>query len=638
MKSRLSKFIFLGGIPVVLFSLMMGLSSCTETKTNKPAPTVAVNPTTTSGLAGAVVTASVQIDSPEGGNLLSILVNGQANSTLPDVTLDGSASQTVNVNFTIPNNAANGNTFLITFQATDKKSQASQLATLLVTVSAIPNKPIIDVPAGNITTNTTWTRGNIYRLNGFVRVGTDAIPSGGTSPISSNSTTLTIESGTVIYGKTGTPGGTLIIHRGSRLVANGTASQPIIFTSDKVPGQKKSGDWGGVVLCGNSTINNVGALGAGIAELEGGYGGYYGGGASASATDNSGSLSYVRIEYAGYPINPNQELNGLTLGGVGSGTSLSFIQVTYANDDSFEWFGGTVNATNIIAYKGIDDDFDTDNGYSGRVQFGLGIRDAIISDQSGSNGFESDNDGTGSNNTPVTSAVFSNMTIIGPKASAGTTIGTQFQNGAHLRRNTQQDIINSFITAYPTGFFIDGTNGGAITNATNGTLVLNNNVLAGVGSWGGNGFGTATTADENNVPGLPNSPNSNFGAPPRGRIVSAGAIASGSNPFQNGVFTVTEQQINSQNALPWFRTNNTVLANASTLNINSNIFEPLNGTPTLLPGAGSPLLTGAVFTNFPTGANINAGFQAVDYEGAFGTTDWTIGWVNWNPALTDYSK
>jgi hypothetical protein len=74
------------------------------------------------------------------------------------------------------------------------------------------------------------------------------------------------------------------------------------------------------------------------------------------------------------------------------------------------------------------------------------------------------------------------------------------------------------------------------------------------------------------------------------------------------------------------------------LNINSNIFEPLNGTPTLLPGAGSPLLTGAVFTNFPTGANINAGFQAVDYEGAFGTTDWTIGWVNWNPALTDYSK
>jgi hypothetical protein len=633
MKNKLSKIVLLWSAPALTLALAIGFSSCTKTETNKPAPIVTVTPATTSNLAGAVVTASVQVDSPEGGQTLSILVNGQANSTLPDVTLDGTASQIIPISFTIPASAPVGGSYIITFQATDKKNQQSGVGIFAVSVSAVPSKTIVDVPAGNITANTTWTKDKIYRLNGFVRVGTDVIASGATSPTSSTPTTLTIEAGTVIYGKTGTPGGTLIIQRGSKLIANGTASEPIIFTSEKAPGQKKSGDWGGVVICGQADINISGTLGTKIAELEGGYGAYYGGGAAFSNTDNSGSLSYVRIEYAGYPINPNQEINGLTLAGVGSGTSLSFIQVTYANDDSFEWFGGAANATNLIAYKGIDDDFDTDNGFSGKVQFGLGIRDAIVSDQSGSNGFESDNDGAGSSNTPVTSAVFSNMTMIGPKATSSTTIGTQFQNGAHLRRNTQQKIINSFITAYPTGVFIDNSLGspGAVGNATSAALVLSNNILAGVTNWGGNGFGTASTTDENSVSGLPFSPNSNAAAPPRGRMVSAGAITSGSNPFVNGVFTVNELQVNAQSAINWFRVSNTILKSYADAGINANVFEPILGTPTLLPASGSPLLMGATFSGF-------TGFQTVDYKGAFGTTDWTNGWTNWNPALTDYSK
>lgn len=640
MKNKISAYLqtIRKAAPTVIIIGMLiasfAISSCTEDKTNKAAPTISLTPEATSNVPGATVSTSVQVDSPEGGQLLSILVNGQSDAQLPDVVLDGSASQTIPLNYVIPANAAVGGVYTITLQASDKKSQQSGVAVFAVTVSAIPPKPQVQVPAGNITTNTTWTKDKIYVLNGFVRVGTDQL-SGGT-PVVSATATLTIEAGTVIYGATGTPGGTLIIHRGSKLIANGTAAEPIVFTSEQAVGQKKSGDWGGVVICGKADIN---ATGSGFVthtnELEGGYGGYYGGGAAPDAADNSGSLQYVRIEYAGYPINPNQEINGLTLGGVGNGTTVKFIQVTYSNDDSYEWFGGTVYASNLIAYKGIDDDFDTDFGFSGAVQFGLGIRDALIADQSGSNGFESDNDGAGSTNTPKTSAVFSNMTIIGPKATSGLTIGTQFQNGAHLRRNSELKIINSFITAYPTGIFIDGTQGtSTVGNANAGTLILNKNILAGVTNWGGNGFGTATNADENTVTGLPYTPNSNAAAPPRGRIIAAGVIPSGSNPFVNGVFTVTEQQIGAQNALPWFSVGNTILKSYTDAGINSNVFEPLLGAPTLLPTAGSPLLTVAPdFTGVST-AGLNT---AISYRGAFGATDWTLNWTNWNPQLTDYN-
>lgn len=632
----------------MVLAILAYASSCTETKTNKPAPTISLSTTTAANVAGQAVTATVTIDSPEGGQTLTILRNGVADSSVPNVDLAGQASNTVAFSYTIPAGSVVGSTFVFTFQASDKKNQQSQVAILTVTVSAVPNKPIVEV-SGRITTDQTWTSDKIYKLNGFVYVGSDVIPTGGTSPVIGATATLTIQPGTVIMGETSSPVGSLIISRGSRIVANGTAAQPIVFTSEKAPGTKRSGDWGGIVICGRSNNNLSGVLGTGIAELEGGYQGYHGGGTTPILDDNSGTLNFVRIEFAGFPIQPNQEINGLTLGSVGTGTTISNVQVTYANDDSFEWFGGTVNCTNLIAYKGIDDDFDTDNGYSGRVQFGLGIRDAIISDQSGSNGFEADNDGAGSNNQPWTTATFSNMTIIGPKATSSLTIGVQFQNGAHLRRNVKEKIINSFITAYPTGIFIDGSAGAvtnAIQNAGSGDLVLRNNILSGVQNWGGNGFGAATTADEATVSGLPYSPNSNAAAPPRGRVISAGTIASGSNPFSNGVFTVTEQQItptggSATNALPWFvgsANGNTILSKWQDAGINANVFEPLNGTPTLLPTSSSPLLSGASFTGFTTGANINAGFQNVTYRGAFGTTDWTSGWTNWNPQLTDYSK
>ena len=639
-----------GSIAVLTIAAGMLSTSCSDSNTsNKPAPTVTVTPLTASNTAGNTASTDVSVDSPEGGATLKILVNGAADATLPDVTLDGSSSQSVNVVFTIPAAASIGANFVITFQAVDKKGQQSNVGIFTVTVSATPAKPIITV-SGNIIANTTWTKDNIYRLDGFVRIGKDEKPTSGTvAPVIVNTAVLTIEAGTVIYGKSGTPGGALIIQRGSQIIANGTAAEPIIFTSDKSIGSKKSGDWSGVVLCGKARNNFTAANGLlssstgvdMIEELEGGYGGFHGGGASSSDTDNSGSMQYVRIEYAGYPINPNQELNGLTFGSVGSGTTISYIQVTYANDDSYEWFGGTVKCDHLIAYKGIDDDFDTDNGFSGSVQFGLAIRDANIADQSGSNGFESDNNATGSatdGTAPVTSAQFSNMTIVGGKATSGTTIDLQFQNGAQIRRNSQIGVFNSIFTGFPNGIFIDGAlpaatpagSGGSVAKANAGTLLVKNNIIAGVDGWGGNGYGSASTSDETAaVTGLPFGANANHPNAPRGRICPAG-----SGGFTNGVFAysggASEQQISSMAPVAWLASNNTMLAKWTDSGLDISIFEPLNGAPTLTIPGGKPLSSGADFTGL-------SGFTTVTYRGAFGATDWTTGWVNWNPGITDYS-
>jgi hypothetical protein len=133
--------------------------------------------------------------------------------------------------------------------------------------------------------------------------------------------------------------------------------------------------------------------------------------------DNSGTLKYVRIEFGGYVYAPNNEINGLTFGAVGSGTTIDYVQVSYSNDDAFEWFGGAVNCKHLVSYRNLDDDFDTDNGYSGIVQFALAIRDPQISDNpsvSTSEGFESDNNATGSSVSPYTRAIFTNCTLIGP--------------------------------------------------------------------------------------------------------------------------------------------------------------------------------------------------------------------------------
>ncbi len=404
---------------------------------------------------------------------------------------------------------------------------------------------------GDISTNTFLTENNKYILKGFVYVKSGAV--------------LSIEPGTVIRGDKATKG-TLIIERGAQLMAVGTAQKPIVFTSNQPVGSRDYGDWGGIIICGKAPINLPGGEGT----VEGGTNALFGG---TNPSDNSGKLMFVRIEFCGIAFQPNQEINGLTMGGVGSATEISHIQVSYSGDDSFEWFGGNVNAKNIVAFRGWDDDFDTDNGYSGKIQFAVSLRDKDIADQSGSNGFESDNDGQGTTATPYTKTIFSNVSIFGPMNDASTVINGLYKRGAHLRRNTQTSIYNSMIAGYPTGLFIDGSS--TETNAASGDLQIRNCVIAG-----------CTTP----------------------------LLASPSFDIQ-----------------AWFNTpgyGNSILTNSS--DILSGY--PLNlDSPNFLPQTGSPLLSGADFSS----SNLQ-GMQNVSFKGAFGTTDWTQGWCNFDPQNTTY--
>lgn len=168
-------------------------------------------------------------------------------------------------------------------------------------------------------------------------------------------------------------------------------------------------------------------------------------------------MQYVRIEFPGIALQPNQEIDGLSLGAVGSGTTIDHIQVSYSGDDSYEWFGGAVNMKNIVAFRGWDDEFDTDNGFRGKVQFALSIGDPAIADQSGSNGFESDNDASGSTSSPYTMPIFSNVTFFGPYAVSGGTPDTQYKRAAHIRRNSRLNAYNTVFAGYPTGILLDGS-------------------------------------------------------------------------------------------------------------------------------------------------------------------------------------
>jgi len=407
--------------------------------------------------------------------------------------------------------------------------------------------------SGDITNNTTWSSLNKYVLKGFVYVKAPAV--------------LTIEPGTIIRGDKATKG-TLIIERGAQILAVGTQNKPIVFTSNEAKGNRSYGDWGGIIICGNAPVNLPGGEGT----VEVGTNALYGG---TNAADNSGKLKFVRIEFCGIAFQPNQEINGLTMGGVGSGTEIEYVQISYSGDDSFEWFGGNVDAKHLIAFRGWDDDFDTDNGYTGRVQFAAAMRDKDIADQSGSNGFESDNDGQGTTATPNTKAIFSNVSIYGPLEASSTTINTQFKRGAHLRRNTQTSLYNSLIAGFPTGLFIDGSL--AETNANNGSLQVRNTVIAG-----------CTTP----------------------------LTASASFDIQT-----------------WFNTagfGNSVLPNS----VDVQSYYPVNlASPSFLPQSGSALLSGADFS----ASSLQGGFfTSVNYRGAFGSNDWTQGWTNFDPQNTDY--
>jgi len=285
---------------------------------------------------------------------------------------------------------------------------------------------------------------------------------------------LVIPAGTVIRGRANTAASPkeyacIVVERGGQIDIQGTASKPVIMTSAKAVGSRDRGDWGGLLLAGKA-VNNQGTA----VQMEGFNNvsfdnqlAFHGG---TDDADNTGNLTYLRIEFAGFAFEPNKELNGLTFCSIGNKTKVDYVQVSFSGDDSYEWFGGTVNAKHLIAYKGTDDDFDTDFGYRGNVQFGIAQRDSLYYDlswaaasgASTSETFESDNDASGSGKLPLTNAVFTNMTCVGPVpiggswSAMGTTSKGAFRRGARIRRNSRLSVTNSIFMGYRNFIMFDG--------------------------------------------------------------------------------------------------------------------------------------------------------------------------------------
>jgi hypothetical protein len=239
---------------------------------------------------------------------------------------------------------------------------------------------------------------------------------------------LIIQDGTEIFGSQGS---FLVIDKGAKIDAEGTRERPIIFTSDQPVGQRRRGDWGGIIFNGNAPINVPG----GTANGEGNTGAYGG----TDPADSSGVMRFVRVEYGGFAISPENELNCIAFQGTGSGTEINFVAAAFGGDDGFEWFGGTTNAKNIVAVGASDDSFDWTFGWSGKVQFAVIQQRADEADA----GIEADNNENNFNFTPRSSPRLMNVTLVGaPGQGPGST------RGLLLRRGTDFEIRNAIVTGF----------------------------------------------------------------------------------------------------------------------------------------------------------------------------------------------
>jgi hypothetical protein len=313
------------------------------------------------------------------------------------------------------------------------------------------------IVSGDVTTSTTWTSGTTYILDGIIYV--------------TDGATLTIQPGTVIRGMpdSDTDGdnnpGTLVISRGAQIIANGTPDLPIVFTDmddDNVPGGAKTDPlyndnensniterWGGLILLGRTYIayNTVGGVDEVTQQIEGvpGSDATFGG---TNDDDNSGQLSYISIRYGGSVLAPAKEINGLSMGAVGRSTTIDHIEVMNNVDDGFEWFGGTVNAKNLIVWNCGDDGFDSDMGFRGKVQFGLVVKGvcktgAVKESGLGHRCMEMDGGDGGDASLPFALSQWRNLTLLGLD-SAGTAYAGD-DEGIKMRDNARPQIYHSIV-------------------------------------------------------------------------------------------------------------------------------------------------------------------------------------------------
>jgi hypothetical protein len=336
-------------------------------------------------------------------------------------------------------------------------------------------EPGAAVISANITANRTLHSDTVYTLRGFIKVADGA--------------TLTIEPGTVIQGDFDVLGSSLFVLRGARIVAQGTAAEPIVFTSSRPVGQRQPGDWGGLIIVGNGIINRSGDV-----ILEGtGTGAenpqvLYSGGNNNS--DSSGSLRYVRVEFAGYATATDAELNTFTFAAVGSGTSLEFLQALNGLDDSYEFFGGAVDAKHLVSYEAGDDHFDMSEGYSGRIQNIIGFQSRQPVPRIGAGNVSGDpqgieNDGcngtgctNGQNATPLTLPMVANFTLVGPPT--GIFAGTGGGIGVMLRRGTGGIYVNGVVARWERYAF-SVRDQSTVDRAAAGDLTLKNVFVSGSG-------------------------------------------------------------------------------------------------------------------------------------------------------------
>jgi hypothetical protein len=424
-----------------------------------------------------------------------------------------------------------------------------------------PPGSTIDV-RGTIRVDQTWKKDYIYRIRGYLYV--------------TDGATLIIEPGTKIVSNKDSAG-VLVIYRDAKIMADGSSTSPIVFTSAET--SPAPGDFGGVVIAGQATGNGNHAV------MEGGLDPAYSAFGGTNDAHNSGIIRYVRIEYAGKAVNPGDEVNGLSLYGVGSGTTIDYVQIIRGLDDAFEFFGGTVNCKHLIAYNCADDDFDMDDGYRGRIQFAVSIKDKAFTDNKGttgdiSNNFEVDNvnpaNGFLLSRTPITFPILSNFTAIGPNNAPGAGgTSSDYGYGMRWRRGCKFILANSIVMgASKAGLDVEQDSTGSYYNQ--GISKFYNSFLHAV-----------------------------------------------QNPYQvgsTGTF-LDQATLQTKTETTNFSLNTTVAAIGLTDPFN-------NGSPNLKPAAGSPALTGAKF-DLPQ--LMETFFTSVSYRGAFdGTTDWTTGWAVWS--------
>ena len=335
---------------------------------------------------------------------------------------------------------------------------------------------------GEVTLDPTKT----YKLSGKIQVNSGA--------------TLTIPAGTVIQGTGGTSA-YIAIAQGGKLNVNGTAAKPVVMTSGLAT--KNAGDWGGLVICGKAPINRVtggtSTAQSEVADLT--YGGTV-------AADNSGSIKYLRIEYAGAAFNSEKEFNGMSLFGVGSGTTIDYVEFFHGADDGIEFFGGTVNTSNLVSIGNEDDQFDWTEGWNGtntnwygKLGFGKGNR-----------GIEADNFELGYLNTPIANPTITNLSLVGP-GSAPTT-GTWLENDAmKLRRGTKGVFTNLFFSGWKVGFNVE--NNETIANIPTSLKAVNVNFTTDVATKTSgklNAVAPATSGLSANVSGIVTSESAATGA------------------------------------------------------------------------------------------------------------------------------